>query len=144
SHLSLRRSSLSFRYDDPLRGLPSFPTRRSSDLRELASRPASQWVVDVGTGSGAIAIAIKKERPDLEVLALDISAKALDVARANAARHGVAIQFAEGDLLAPAHGRPLFAAIVSNPPYVRSEEIAHLPKEVRAEPWTALDGGHDG
>src|SRR3954469_6262409 len=79
--------------------------------------PAGARVVDVGTGSGAIALALADERPDLRVVASDISADALEVARANASRLGLNVEFVQGDLLEAVTG-PV-DAVVSNPPYVR-------------------------
>src|SRR3954452_20633766 len=76
------------------------------------SLPAGTRVVDVGTGSGAIALSLKHERPDLSVSATDVSADALDVARANAARLGLDVEFVQGDLLAGLEAN----AVVSNPP----------------------------
>jgi release factor glutamine methyltransferase len=103
--------------------------------------PQGARVCDVGTGSGAIALALKSERPDLEVVATDSSDEALDVARANAQRLGLGVAFHLGDLLADVSG-PL-DAIVSNPPYV--EDDAQLaPEIVRYEPALALRAGPDG
>jgi release factor glutamine methyltransferase len=103
--------------------------------------PAGARVVDVGTGSGAIALALADERPDLRVVATDASAAALAVARANAARLGLHVEFVEGDLLGAVEG-PV-DAVVSNPPYVCAGE--QLPPEIaRYEPAAALDGGEDG
>jgi release factor glutamine methyltransferase len=103
--------------------------------------PQGARVCDVGTGSGAIALALKSERPDLEVVATDSSDEALDVARANAQRLGLDVAFHLGDLLADVSG-PL-DAIVSNPPYV--EDDAQLaPEIVRYEPALALRAGPDG
>jgi release factor glutamine methyltransferase len=103
--------------------------------------PAGARVCDVGTGSGAIALALAAERPDLEVVATDASAEALEVARANAQRLGLAVEFHHGDLLASVRG-PL-DAVVSNPPYV--EDGAELaPEIVRFEPALALRAGPDG
>lgn len=107
------------------------------------------WVVDVGTGSGAIAVTLALEAPSRPVAAVDVSADALDVARANARRHGVedAITWLEGDLLAPvvaARCAPL-AGVVSNPPYVATADWEQLDPTVRDyEPRLALDGGEDG
>jgi release factor glutamine methyltransferase len=105
-------------------------------------------VADVGTGSGAIAIALAKSaaqgRAACEVIASDVSADALVVARANAERHGVGITFVEGDLDAPLRPHAPFDLIAANLPYVPAGEIAGLAPEVRAEPRLALDGGADG
>ena len=96
---------------------------------------------DVGTGSGAVALALKSERPDLEVVATDASADALKVARANALLLGLDVAFAHGDLLAPVSGR--VDAVLSNPPYV--EDGAPLAPEIaRYEPPGALFAGPDG
>jgi release factor glutamine methyltransferase len=103
--------------------------------------PRGARVVDVGTGSGAIALALADERPDLRVLATDSSADALAAARANAARLGLEVEFLQGDLLEPVVG-PV-DAVVSNPPYVRRGDP--LPPEVsRYEPAGALYAGDDG
>ncbi len=103
--------------------------------------PRGARVCDVGTGSGAIALALKAERPDLDVVATDASAEALEVARTNATRLGLDVTFALGDLLAAVAG-PL-DAVVSNPPYV--EDGARLaPEIVRYEPALALRAGPDG
>jgi release factor glutamine methyltransferase len=97
-------------------------------------------VVDVGTGSGAVALALKDERPDLEVTGTDVSEDALAVARANAQRLGLDVGFAQADLLT---GVGCFDAVVSNPPYV--EDGAQLAAEiVRHEPSLALRAGPDG
>jgi release factor glutamine methyltransferase len=105
------------------------------------SLPAGARVADVGTGSGAIALALKTERPDLSVVATDASAAALDVARANAARLGVEVELVHGDLLDGVAG-PL-EAVVSNPPYVATGDP--LPPEIaRFEPREALYAGADG
>jgi release factor glutamine methyltransferase len=101
--------------------------------------PRGARVVDVGTGSGAIALALKDERPDLEVLATDVSPDALDVARANAARLGLDVTFVEGDLLAGLEAD----AAVSNPPYVRAGTPL-MPEIARYEPALALFAGDDG
>jgi release factor glutamine methyltransferase len=111
---------------------------------EAAPPKAAPRVADVGTGSGAIAVAIAKERPDAVVLATDLSPDALAVARANALRHGAAVTFLEGDLEAPLIPHAPFDLIVANLPYVPTGDLAGLAPEVRAEPRRALDGGLDG
>ena len=100
-------------------------------------------VVDAGTGTGAIALAIKDERPDATVFGTDLSAEAAELARANASRLGLDVTVIEGDLLEPlpADLRGWVDVIVSNPPYVPPEEIDDLPAEVRADPRLALAGG---
>jgi release factor glutamine methyltransferase len=102
--------------------------------------PAGARVVDVGTGSGAIALALADERPDLDVVGTEASAGALAVARANAARLGLAVELLEGDLLEPVSGD--VDAVVSNPPYVPAGE--RLAPELGYEPVEALYGGEDG
>lgn len=107
---------------------------------------AAPTIADIGTGSGAIAVTLAKHIPDARVVATDIAPEALAVARANADRHGVAdrIDFREGDLLAPLHGRR-FTYLVSNPPYIPDDEWAQVPPNVKDhEPTRALRGGPDG
>ncbi|HEX5950466.1 MAG TPA: peptide chain release factor N(5)-glutamine methyltransferase [Actinomycetota bacterium] len=100
-------------------------------------------VVDVGAGSGAVALAVKDERPDAKVLATDLSPEAVELARANAARLGLDVDVREGDLLEPLPPelRGWVDLVLSNPPYVTADEYADLPVEVRAEPALALLGG---
>jgi release factor glutamine methyltransferase len=122
------------------------------DPRVLIPRPETEFVVeaalslprgsrvaDVGTGSGAIALALKTERPDLDVVGTDVSAAALEVARGNAARLGAEVRFVEGDLL---DGVGPVDAVLSNPPYVAAGD--QLPADVGFEPREALYGGADG
>ncbi len=112
-------------------------------------------IADVGTGSGCIAIALAHELPAARITATDISAAALEVARRNAARHGVAsrIEFVECNLVdfllhgsrAADHEPRSFDLIASNPPYIGRQEEATLPREVRKhEPPVALFGGETG
>jgi release factor glutamine methyltransferase len=109
----------------------------------LARLPDGGRALDVGTGSGAIALALKAARPSAEVVAVDRSAAAAEVARKNAERLGLAVDVRVGDLLAPAQGAP-FDVIASNPPYIATADLPSLPEEVRREPREALDGGADG
>lgn len=125
------------------------------DARVLVPRPESEGlveaglelprgarVVDVGTGSGAIALALKHERPDLEVIGADVSADALALARENARALKLDVTFVHGDLLQPVEGE--LDAVLSNPPYVAKRDLGSLEPEVIAEPDTAVFGGHDG
>ena len=111
---------------------------------EAGSKGTPAVVVDVGTGSGAVALAIKHLRPDVEVLAIDLSPVAIAVATENAARLGLAVEFWQGDLLSALPGGRQADVIVANLPYIPTAEIAALPAEVRHEPHSALDGGSDG
>jgi release factor glutamine methyltransferase len=117
---------------------------RVIDLCKAAEAPR---IVDVGTGSGAIAVALAKHLPRARLVATDVSPEALAVARANAARHGVAerIEFVACDLLDdPAAAGP-WDVIASNPPYVREDEFESLPPDVRLyEPRGALVAGPRG
>lgn len=117
-------------------GSPPPPARPST------SAPSVLSVADIGTGSGCIAVALAAHLPHAHVYAVDISAGALDVARRNAARHGVAgrVTLLQGDLLAPLPG-PV-DLLVSNPPYTVLGEIDEGVR--RHEPRGALDGGPDG
>ncbi|NTV96503.1 MAG: peptide chain release factor N(5)-glutamine methyltransferase [Thiobacillus sp.] len=109
----------------------------------LARGPARARVLDIGTGSGCIAVTLKLERPDWSVCALDLSAKALAVAQANGSRLGAEVEWLESDLFAALPGR-VFDLIVSNPPYI-PESDPHLGAgDVRYEPRTALASGPDG
>jgi release factor glutamine methyltransferase len=101
--------------------------------------PAGARVVDVGTGSGAIALALKSERPDLEVIATDVSVDALAVARANAERLNLDVTFVQGDLLAGVEAD----AVVSNPPYVGEDETV-MPEVARYEPRVAVFAAGEG
>ncbi|MFZ4731863.1 MAG: peptide chain release factor N(5)-glutamine methyltransferase [Pirellulales bacterium] len=115
---------------------------RALDLCRPIDRPR---IADVGTGSGAIAVALAKHLPRAIITATDLSADSLEVARSNVDRHGVAerVTLVHGDLLAGADGP--FDLIVSNPPYVREDEFAALPADVRLhEPRTALVAGPTG
>lgn len=109
--------------------------------------PRGATVLDVGTGSGAIAVALKSERPDLNVWASDISTAALAVAKRNARRLGTDIHFFEADLLDSELLRSELAPnlILSNPPYIPDADLASLSPEVALhDPHLALFGGDDG
>ncbi len=110
-------------------------------LRRIRSHERP-WVLDIGTGSGAIALAVKHARPDAEVFAVDVSPEALAVAAQNAARLHLAVTFVRADALRPqlaADVPPTFDLIVSNPPYVPASERDGLEPEVRDhEPGLAL------
>lgn len=119
------------------------------EIIRLGSRMGeSLHAVDIGTGSGAIAVTLAAACPGWRVTATDLSPQALAVARDNARRNGVdgRIRFAEGDLLSPflASGETI-DILVSNPPYIPTADIEELQPEVRDhEPRSALDGGPDG
>jgi release factor glutamine methyltransferase len=113
---------------------------------ELAARFAEPRIVDVGTGSGAIAVALARKMPNARSAAIDVSEAALDLAQENATRNGVGdrIRFLQGDLLAPIAAERV-DIVVSNPPYVRTADRESLPVEVRDfEPGMALFAGADG
>jgi release factor glutamine methyltransferase len=127
------------------------PRPETEQLAEAAWQFANSHerptILDFGTGSGCLAIAIAVNCPLAEVHALEVSTDALAVARANAARHEVSdrIIFYEGDGFAALPGEARFDLIVSNPPYIPSAEIKNLQPEVRDhDPRMALDGGLDG
>jgi len=108
---------------------------------ELPLSPTAR-VLDVGTGSGCIAVTLAAERPRWQVSASDRSAAALEVARANAARHEVEIELHEADLTTAFE--PPWDLVVANLPYIPSGDLAALPREVGFDPVAALDGGTDG
>ena len=120
---------------------------RSDALTCLDSNPPLK-ILDLGTGSGAVAVSLAKERPQARVCAVDISAGAIEVARWNARRHGVEdrVEFFCGDLFEPVtEEREGYDLIVANPPYIRNGDLAGLAPEIREwEPIMALDGGADG
>ena len=109
------------------------------------SETQTPTVVDVATGSGAVALAIKDERPDAAVFAIDLSPEAVALTRENAETLGLEVTVFEGDLLEPLWGdlRGQLDAVVCNPPYVALEARDSLPPDVRAEPELAVFGGLD-
>ena len=109
--------------------------------------PEDGRVLDLCCGSGAIALSLAQEATAAEVVATDVSDAALEVAKANGQRYGLAerIEWHCGDLFAPLRGTEPFDLVVANPPYVRRDDLAQLAPEVRDhEPHLALDGGEDG
>jgi release factor glutamine methyltransferase len=132
------------------------------DTRVLIPRPETELLVeavlralpqgapvrllDVATGSGCIGVTLAVERPEASVWATDVHEGCCEVARANAEALGVAarVQVRQGDLFLPVAEEPPFDAVVSNPPYVRTGELAGLQAEVQREPRLALDGGPEG
>jgi release factor glutamine methyltransferase len=129
---------------DPAVLIPRPETER---LVDLAARRASTQnrprIADLGTGSGIIAVALARRCPHARVTATDVSATALGVARANAARHGTAVRFLEGDWYAPLDGE-CFDLIVSNPPYVADGDPHLVLNGLPFEPRGALVAGGDG
>ena len=111
-------------------------------LRALGPLPPPE-ALDLCTGTGAIALALAHECPFARVAASDLSGEALSLARENARRLGLPVAFFAGDLF-DAVGERRFDLIVSNPPYIPTDECARLQPEVRFEPRMALDGGADG
>ncbi|NLL17802.1 MAG: peptide chain release factor N(5)-glutamine methyltransferase [Clostridia bacterium] len=109
------------------------------------SLPKSGSIVDVGTGSGAIAVSLAYYWPEAKITGVDISPEALAVARENGAANGVKVEWVLGDLLTPFIDSGVkFHLIVSNPPYIAAAEMPELPRDVQREPALALDGGPDG
>jgi release factor glutamine methyltransferase len=109
--------------------------------------PAPYRILEIGTGCGAIIVALAHAFPGARLVATDVSPKALQVAIQNAADNGVRdrIQFLQGDLFTPLRRGPVFDLIVTNPPYIPRDQVPVLPPEVRDfEPRIALDGGKDG
>ena len=110
-----------------------------------ADRGAACRVLDLCTGSGAIALALAKELPAAQVIGTELSPAAAAIARANVERNGMVgrVEIREGDLFAPVAGER-FDLITANPPYIATAVIATLAAEVKREPVMALDGGADG
>lgn len=110
----------------------------------VALMPDARSLLDIGTGSGCIAISLAIRYPNAAVTATDVSSAALAVARRNVEKHGVAVELLLGSLFEPLDNR-IFDLIVSNPPYIPTKDIAGLEPEVRDyDPSGALDGGADG
>jgi ribosomal protein L3 glutamine methyltransferase len=123
-----------------------------SPVAELIGRSFEPWcqlhkgdrILDLGTGSGCLAVATAHYCPDVTVDAVDVSKEAIDVARANIAAHGLAerVRPIQSDLFAAVEGR--YRVIISNPPYVPEPRLAELPPEYAHEPCLALAGGPEG
>ena len=114
---------------------------------DLCRGLAGARIVDVGTGSGAIAVVLARHLPNASITAIDISPQAVAIARENVVAHGVAdrVRVLEGDLLSGLPEEETFDLIVSNPPYIREDEFAGLPRDVRDfEPRGALVAGPRG
>lgn len=161
--IRLRQTGVPLQY---LEGFVEFgPVRLAVDHRALIPRPETEqlWelvtrlvpaslpsvIVDLGTGSGALALALAHSYPQAEVVATDISPRALDLARENVSINrwaGGRVEMREGDLFEalPSCLRGEVDVLVSNPPYVAEAEWPHLPAEVRAEPHAALVAGPRG
>ena len=128
---------------DPRVLIPRPETEQLAELA-LAALPEGGAALELGTGSGALAIALSLGRPGASVTAVELSPGALEVARANAEALGAPVTFLGGDLYAPLPPDGRFDVIVSNPPYVPTGELSRLQREVQREPRLALDGGADG
>ncbi len=129
---------------------PETETVVEAALEFMRTSPSAK-VLDIGTGSGAIAVAIANNAPVAQIVALDISKVSLEIAAENARRHRCAdrIAFVQSDCFSALDGSQLrfdpFDLIVSNPPYIPEDELAALAPEVRDfEPRVALEGGRDG
>ncbi len=122
----------------------------TQDRREMENgkrQTAPRWGAEIGVGSGAVVVALAKELPEMDWLALDLSAAALAVARDNAQRHGVAgrIHWVMSDLVTGLQVVPRFILMAANLPYIPRAEWEQLPKDIRDfEPREALLGGEDG
>ena len=113
------------------------------EVIKIAQKYNSPRILDLCTGSGAIAISLKKFVPNADITAVDISEKALEIAQKNAKKLETKINFLKSDLFDKLDNKK-FDIIVSNPPYIRKDEIKKLSEEVQKEPKIAVDGGEDG
>lgn len=113
------------------------------EVIKIAQKINKPKILDLCTGSGAIAISIAKNIPDAEIYGIDISQKALDIAKKNAKELQVNVKFIKSNLYSKLD-KMKFDIIVSNPPYIKRRDINYLSEEVRKEPNLALDGGIDG
>ncbi len=129
---------------NPFTLIPRPETEQMVDwVIQKADQQASQTVLDLGTGTGAIAIALKHERPQLDVHAVEFSADALEVAKSNAHLHQADICFYHGSWFTPIQQTQRFDIIVSNPPYVANDDPHMTQGDLRFEPTTALTAGND-
>ena len=130
---------------DVLSPRPETETLVEATLSRLPDPNGAYRIVDIGTGSGAIALALARERPSAQVTATDISQPALQIARINADKLQLSerLRFLEGDLFGAVPGEQ-FDLVVSNPPYVARRDADALPPELAHEPEVALFGGDDG
>jgi release factor glutamine methyltransferase len=113
------------------------------EVIKLGTTKKNPTILDLCTGSGAIAVSIAKYLPNCKVYASDISQKAIEIAKMNAKNNDVDVEFIKSDLFEKLIGMK-FDIIVSNPPYIRTSVIKTLDAEVQKEPMLALDGGKDG
>ena len=113
------------------------------EVIKIAQKYNSPRILDLCTGSGAIAISLKKFVPNADITAVDISEQALEIAQRNAKKLETKINFLKSDLFDKLDNKK-FDIIVSNPPYIKKDEIKKLSEEVQKEPKIALDGGEDG